>query len=122
MLVRRAALERLGGWDEGFFLYSEDMDLCRRLWALGYEVRYDRRPSRVHVGGGSAPRAALLPVLAAKPGALRAKAQSPAGRPRRACGRRARLADAHGRDSKGAADARGHCGALRAACLESGVG
>jgi N-acetylglucosaminyl-diphospho-decaprenol L-rhamnosyltransferase len=64
VLVRREALERLEGWDEGFFLYSEDKDLCRRLWSLGYEVRYEPLATAVHVGGASAPRADLLPVLA----------------------------------------------------------
>jgi N-acetylglucosaminyl-diphospho-decaprenol L-rhamnosyltransferase len=65
VLVRRAALECVGGWDEGFFLYAEDVDLCRRLWRAGYEVRYDPAARAVHVGGASAPRDRLLPTLAA---------------------------------------------------------
>ena len=64
MLVRRRALEEIGGWDERFFLYGEDQDLCRRLWTAGYEVRFDPSAQAVHVGGASAPRAELLPVLA----------------------------------------------------------
>ncbi len=64
VLLRRDVLERLGGWDEGFFLYCEDVDLCRRLWRAGYEVRFEPSATAVHVGGGSAPRGALLPVLA----------------------------------------------------------
>jgi N-acetylglucosaminyl-diphospho-decaprenol L-rhamnosyltransferase len=64
VLVRREALKRLDGWDEGFFLYSEDKDICRRLWSFGYEVRYDPLVTAVHIGGASAPRADLLPVLA----------------------------------------------------------
>ncbi len=64
MLVRRSALERIGGWDESFFLYAEDQDLCRRLWDAGYAVRFEPTATATHVGGASAPRASLLPVLA----------------------------------------------------------
>jgi GT2 family glycosyltransferase len=65
ILVKRAALERIDGWDEGFFHYCEDIDLCRRLWDGGYAVRYEPRAIAVHEGGASAPRPTLLPVLAA---------------------------------------------------------
>jgi GT2 family glycosyltransferase len=65
LLVRRTALERLDGLDEGFFLYCEDLDLCRRLRDAGYDIRYDPAARVVHEGGASAPRSALLPVLAA---------------------------------------------------------
>ena len=64
LLVKRAALERLGGFDEGFFLYCEDLDLCRRLRGAGYELRYEPQAVVVHEGGASAPRSSLLPVLA----------------------------------------------------------
>jgi N-acetylglucosaminyl-diphospho-decaprenol L-rhamnosyltransferase len=65
LLVRRTALERLGGLDEGFFLYCEDMDLCRRLRGQGLDIRYDAGAICIHEGGASAPRSSLLPVLAA---------------------------------------------------------
>jgi N-acetylglucosaminyl-diphospho-decaprenol L-rhamnosyltransferase len=64
MLVRRTLLERLDGLDEGFFLYCEDTDLCKRISDAGYDVRYEPTALAVHVGGASAPRPALLPVLA----------------------------------------------------------
>jgi N-acetylglucosaminyl-diphospho-decaprenol L-rhamnosyltransferase len=64
MLVRRSALEELRGLDETFFLYSEDTDLCRRLWTAGYEVRFEPEALCRHRGGGSAPRPSLLPLLA----------------------------------------------------------
>jgi N-acetylglucosaminyl-diphospho-decaprenol L-rhamnosyltransferase len=63
ILVRRIALERIGGWDEGFFLYCEDIDLCRRLWNAGFAVRFEPGAVAVHEGGGSASRSSLLPVL-----------------------------------------------------------
>ena len=64
LLVRRPLLERLGGLDEGFFLYCEDMDLCRRAWDAGARVIYEPRAVAVHAGGGSGARGPLLPVLA----------------------------------------------------------
>jgi N-acetylglucosaminyl-diphospho-decaprenol L-rhamnosyltransferase len=64
VLVRRQAFAEIGGWDEGFFLYGEDQDLCRRVWSAGYQVRYEPSAQAVHIGGASAPRAGLLPVLA----------------------------------------------------------
>jgi N-acetylglucosaminyl-diphospho-decaprenol L-rhamnosyltransferase len=64
LLVRRSSLERLGGLDEGFFMYCEDMDLCRRARAIGLAVRLDPAACVRHEGGGSMPRADLLPVLA----------------------------------------------------------
>jgi len=65
ILVRREALERISGLDEGFFLYCEDIDLCKRLWDAGYEVRFESEAMARHEGGASAPRSSLLPVLTA---------------------------------------------------------
>jgi GT2 family glycosyltransferase len=64
MLVRRSALEEVGGFDERFFLYCEDKDLCRRIREAGYDVRYEPAATARHHGGASAPRAGLLPILA----------------------------------------------------------
>lgn len=63
ILVRRDALEELGGWDERYFLYREDADLCRRLWQSGRRVRFEPGATARHVGGASAQRSSLLPVL-----------------------------------------------------------
>jgi GT2 family glycosyltransferase len=57
-------LEELGGLDERFFMYCEDVDLCRRVRDAGYDVRYEPEAVAVHEGGASAPRASLLPTLA----------------------------------------------------------
>jgi len=65
LMIRRSTLERLGGWDEGYFLYCEDTDLCVRVRSLGLCVAYEPSTVARHVGGASAPRSATLPVLAA---------------------------------------------------------
>jgi GT2 family glycosyltransferase len=65
VLLRRSALEELGGLDEGFFMYGEDIDLCRRLREAGHGLRFEPAAVVVHEGGASAPRPAMLPVLAA---------------------------------------------------------
>jgi N-acetylglucosaminyl-diphospho-decaprenol L-rhamnosyltransferase len=64
MLTRRALLEPLGGFDEGYFLYGEDMDLCRRVREAGHRVRYEPTATVHHEGGRSAPRSSLYGVLA----------------------------------------------------------
>jgi GT2 family glycosyltransferase len=64
MLVRRDVLERIGGFDERFFLYCEDMDLCARVRAAGHRVRYEPGATAWHEGGRSAPRTSLFPELA----------------------------------------------------------
>jgi N-acetylglucosaminyl-diphospho-decaprenol L-rhamnosyltransferase len=48
MLFPRAAFERAGGFDERYFLYYEDVDLCRRLRGLGYDVRVTPAARVVH--------------------------------------------------------------------------
>jgi N-acetylglucosaminyl-diphospho-decaprenol L-rhamnosyltransferase len=48
MLVRRAALERVGPMDARFFLYFEDVDWCYRMWEAGYEVHYFPLATFVH--------------------------------------------------------------------------
>jgi N-acetylglucosaminyl-diphospho-decaprenol L-rhamnosyltransferase len=65
LLVRRSVLEEVGGLDEGFFLYCEDLDLCRRIRDAGYDILFEPLATAVHLGGASTPRASLLPVLAA---------------------------------------------------------
>lgn len=64
VLLRRSALEEIGGLDDGFFLYAEDIDLCRRLRDVGYDIRYEPSATCFHAEGASAPAASLLPILA----------------------------------------------------------
>jgi N-acetylglucosaminyl-diphospho-decaprenol L-rhamnosyltransferase len=51
--LRRAALDRIGGWDERFFLFFEDVDLCRRLEADGWGIEYEPGGRVHHVVGAS---------------------------------------------------------------------
>jgi N-acetylglucosaminyl-diphospho-decaprenol L-rhamnosyltransferase len=53
LLLRRRAFEQIGGFDESFFMYGEDADLCARLRGAGWEVEFCPAARFVHVGGGS---------------------------------------------------------------------
>jgi GT2 family glycosyltransferase len=53
MLGRAEALAEVGGFDEQFFMYAEDLDLCLRFIAAGWKVRYWPGAEVLHVGGGS---------------------------------------------------------------------
>jgi GT2 family glycosyltransferase len=53
LLVRREAYEQVGGLDEGFFMYSEEMDWCRRIKNAGWEVVYLPTAMVVHHEGKS---------------------------------------------------------------------
>ena len=48
LLLRREALDEVGLFDEGFFLYSEEVDLCRRLRAAGWDIWYFPSVTVVH--------------------------------------------------------------------------
>jgi N-acetylglucosaminyl-diphospho-decaprenol L-rhamnosyltransferase len=48
LLLRRAALEEVGLFDEGFFMYSEETDLCLRLARAGWETHYLPSVTVVH--------------------------------------------------------------------------
>ena len=64
MLARRTALEQVGGFDERFFLYWEDADLCRRLRALGHHVRYVPAATAIHRVGQSSRTARRFAIRA----------------------------------------------------------
>jgi N-acetylglucosaminyl-diphospho-decaprenol L-rhamnosyltransferase len=53
VLIRRDAFLDAGGFDERFFLYWEDADLCRRLRGRGYHVRYVPGATAIHRVGRS---------------------------------------------------------------------
>ena len=53
LLLRRSALEEVGYFDERFFIYWEDADLCRRMWQKGWKVVYFPQAAVYHYVGGS---------------------------------------------------------------------
>jgi len=53
MMLRRAAYDAVGGFDERWFMYMEDVDLCRRIRAAGWTVGYMPDAVVEHAIGGS---------------------------------------------------------------------
>ena len=51
--VRREAWEQVGGLDEAFFIYGEDMDWCRRFGDAGWRRTFLASAHAIHHGGGS---------------------------------------------------------------------
>jgi N-acetylglucosaminyl-diphospho-decaprenol L-rhamnosyltransferase len=51
--LRRRAVDHVGGFDEAFFFFVEDVDLCRRLWDAGWEVWFEPRAVVSHAWGTS---------------------------------------------------------------------
>jgi N-acetylglucosaminyl-diphospho-decaprenol L-rhamnosyltransferase len=54
--LRRSALQSVGGWDERYFMYMEDVDLCWRLRRLGWRVAYEPSGAVMHVQAASTDR------------------------------------------------------------------
>ncbi len=53
MLCRAEAVRQVGLLDEGYWLYMEDLDWCRRFWGAGWKVFYEPAGTALHVKGGS---------------------------------------------------------------------
>lgn len=51
--IKRFLFEKLKGFDESFFLYFEDVDLCMRVRRVGYEVKREPYIPLIHTGGTS---------------------------------------------------------------------
>lgn len=51
--VRRSAFEQVGGFDPSFFMYFEEVDLCRRLTDRGWRVQHVPAARIVHLGAAS---------------------------------------------------------------------
>lgn len=64
MLMSRRSFDQLSGFDERYFLHVEDLDICKRVRALGGEVVFEPRAPVVHYGSTS--KVSLLRVEMAK--------------------------------------------------------
>ncbi len=53
LLVRRKAFEGVGGLDEGYFMYAEEVDWCYAMREKGWQVWYQPAATVIHLGGGS---------------------------------------------------------------------
>ncbi|HOO77884.1 MAG TPA: glycosyltransferase family 2 protein [bacterium] len=57
LFLSRRAVEEVGLFDEGYFMYFEEVDLCWRLARAGYSIHYNPLATVVHHGGASASQA-----------------------------------------------------------------
>ncbi len=139
VMVRRTAYEGIGGFDPSFHMYSEELDLCRRLRSAGWTIRYSPDAVARHHGGqsttqrageqpallwgsrlryhrryGSAGRATVLTLLVAIAYALRAGFWAA-----RAIVARAERRDGYARRAKSAARA-ARCDGARLAAVPNG--
>lgn len=53
IMVRRDAFEEVKMFSEDYFMYSEDIDLCRKIWDHGWKIKYIPDALITHHGGGS---------------------------------------------------------------------
>jgi len=55
LMIRRECLDQVGGFDERFFVYDEDIDWCRRAWRAGWAIRFWPDASMIHLGSAAQP-------------------------------------------------------------------
>lgn len=53
LMVRKSVLDEVGLMDERYFMFFEEMDLCRRIWAKGYKIYFMPEAVITHLGGES---------------------------------------------------------------------
>jgi GT2 family glycosyltransferase len=53
LLARGDLIRKIGGFDERFFFYGEDIEFCHRVHAQGLRCRYEAGPTTTHLGGSS---------------------------------------------------------------------
>ncbi|MHB1576401.1 MAG: glycosyltransferase family 2 protein [Candidatus Dormibacteria bacterium] len=63
LLVRRQVWDQVGGLDEGYFMYGEDLELCWQIRELGRHVWYEPSASVLHLKGRSSEKAALAMLV-----------------------------------------------------------
>lgn len=63
LLARREALDQVGLLDDGYFMYSEELDWCRRAKAAGWEVVYFPEAKVIHHGGQSSEQVKAFQII-----------------------------------------------------------
>jgi len=53
LLISQKIFTQVNGWDENFFMYLEDTDLCLRVKKIGYQINLCQDAKVIHLGGGS---------------------------------------------------------------------
>jgi GT2 family glycosyltransferase len=66
LFIRGDVLRKIGGLDEDFFFYGEDIEFCHRVKRAGFRVHYDPATSIMHIGGASGDATAESRRLAAR--------------------------------------------------------
>ncbi|MBU6447836.1 glycosyltransferase family 2 protein [Patescibacteria group bacterium] len=56
MMTRREVVDKVGGWDEDFFMYGEDIEYCYRVKSAGWKVYYYPKVVTIHYKGQSSKR------------------------------------------------------------------
>jgi N-acetylglucosaminyl-diphospho-decaprenol L-rhamnosyltransferase len=78
-LIRRTAWNAIGGFDEGYFMYAEDSDLCWRARQAGWTVTFEPAAEAVHVQGVSTDRHPYRMIAAHHRAILRFAARTTTG-------------------------------------------
>ena len=73
MMMPRTVFDQLGGWDETYFFYGEDIDICYRIQELGYEIIYYPHVEVLHYKGASSGLRKESADIAAPPKETRVK-------------------------------------------------
>jgi GT2 family glycosyltransferase len=60
LMVKKMVLDRIGGFDEAFFFYNEDIDLCHRISERGYQIFYYPEAQIIHYGGKTSEKVSSL--------------------------------------------------------------
>ncbi len=63
LMIKKEYLDKVGYFDEKFFMYMEDVDLCRRFWEAGYSVVYIPQAKMYHYHGRSSKNKMIITAL-----------------------------------------------------------
>lgn len=64
MMIRKNVFNDVGGFEAEYFLYYEDVDLCRKLWANKQKIRFIKEAQILHLEGGSESNVAKKKLIA----------------------------------------------------------